>query len=631
MKKFLLSAFLISSLAYAAGTIPSANMGMPIPQVGVEPGPQWATDINNSLTIIDRHDHSPGSGVQVTPDGLNISKDLTFNGNNATLLRSSRYSAQGSPLAGASDLGAVYVSGVDLYYNDELGNQVRITQNGSVTGVSGSITGLVSPASASYSPGTQTFIWQSDVNQAANMDARSYILRNSTASPFGLTLEAPTLTSDYDITLPLLPASNSILSINTSGAITAGIGLFDQSTITSDGTTVKVPAGGITSTQIANNTIQAINIANHVIGLTQLDTTVLQWNSQTFTITQPSFNVRLASTANLGLAGLSAIDGVTPSGGDLILAKNQTTSSQDGVYVAASGGWSRSTSYNTFTLLNYAGVHVTAGTTNTGLNWFQQNVLTSLSDAQSWIQSGVYSFTVPANVNQLYELGIGGGGGGGGGASSALPGGGGGGAGSFGLYTTPVMAGNTLKVIVGFRGAGGAAATVGSSGQDTSITDSSLLINFMGGGGGGQGQGSGLDSVSAGGSSGSTFGGGGGGSSGPGGIAAGTAPASCTSGSFGGGGAGTSSGVAKSGGASFYTTARAIGGTIGGGGGGGGGGGSGFAAGGNGGNGNSVGIAAATANSGSGGGGGGGNNVGAGAIGGNGASGQVTIYWLGAP
>lgn len=617
MKKFLISALLISSLAYAQGIIPSANMGMPIPQVGVEPGPQWATNINNSLQIIDRHDHTPGNGVQITPDGINITKDLPFNGNNATLLRSSRYSAQGSPLSGSLDLGAVYVSGVDLYYNDELGNQVRITQNGSVTGVSGSITGLVSPASASYSPGTTTFIWQSDVNTAANMDFESAILRNGTASSFGLTLGAPTLTSDYAITLPLLPANNSLMSINTSGVITAGIGSFDQSTITSDGAVVKVPTGGITSTQIANNTIVAGNIANGAVGLPALASTVLQWNSQTFTITTPGFNVRIASTANLGLTGLAAIDGVTPVGGDLILAKNQTTSAQDGVYVAASGAWTRSTSYNTFTQLNYAGVHVTAGTANTGLNWFQNNILTSLSDNQSWSQSSTQPFTVPANVNQIYVLAIGGGGAGGAGGGSSTPAGGGGGAGVLGLVTSVVIPADIINITVGFKGVG--AATIGTlSGQNTVLSGTSVLLTFQGGGGGGSGGTSqdGLDSLSLGGQG--SSGGGGGGSTGQGVTARG--------GSNGAGGAGVTSGAGKSGGGSLYLAAKAAGGASQGGGGGG----SGFAIGGAGGTTNAAGSNAPTADSGAGGGGAGGGGASTSA-GGNGASGKVTIYWLGHP
>lgn len=53
---------------------------------------------------------------------------------------------------------------------------------------------------------------------------------------------------------------------------------------------------------------------------------------------------RIATTANLAaLSGLAAIDGVTPVAGDRILVKDQTTGSQNGIYVAASGAWARAT------------------------------------------------------------------------------------------------------------------------------------------------------------------------------------------------------------------------------------------------------------------------------------------------
>ena len=55
------------------------------------------------------------------------------------------------------------------------------------------------------------------------------------------------------------------------------------------------------------------------------------------------FVVRAASTTNLSsISGLSAIDGVTPVAGDFILLKNQSpTASQNGIWVAASGAWTR--------------------------------------------------------------------------------------------------------------------------------------------------------------------------------------------------------------------------------------------------------------------------------------------------
>ena len=52
-------------------------------------------------------------------------------------------------------------------------------------------------------------------------------------------------------------------------------------------------------------------------------------------------SVKAATTANITLSGTQTVDGVSLSVGDRVLVKNQTTSSQNGIYVVASGSWSR--------------------------------------------------------------------------------------------------------------------------------------------------------------------------------------------------------------------------------------------------------------------------------------------------
>ena len=53
-------------------------------------------------------------------------------------------------------------------------------------------------------------------------------------------------------------------------------------------------------------------------------------------------DVRILAAANVAaLTGLTAIDGVTPVAGDLILLVGQTTATQNGPWVAASGAWTR--------------------------------------------------------------------------------------------------------------------------------------------------------------------------------------------------------------------------------------------------------------------------------------------------
>lgn len=198
----------------------SPNMGLVVPTVSVDPGPDWANNLNASLGIIDQHNHSPGQGVFITPSGLDINADLPINLNNLTVVKTVNFSPLLVTLPGASpNLGCIYVAGNELIYNDESGNVVPITKTGSVNSGAGSITGLPSgTASASYSGGSQTFVWQSATNTPANMDFGSAILRNIVANSKGLTLNPPNaMGADFSLTLPSLPGLTSLVTLDPAG------------------------------------------------------------------------------------------------------------------------------------------------------------------------------------------------------------------------------------------------------------------------------------------------------------------------------------------------------------------------------------------------------------------------------
>lgn len=77
----------------------------------------------------------------------------------------------------------------------------------------------------------------------------------------------------------------------------------------------------------------------------------------------------VATTANIALTGLQTIDGVAVSAGTRVLVKNQTTTSENGIYIAAAGAWTRSTDTDTNGEVNGAMVTVTFGAVNTGTIW----------------------------------------------------------------------------------------------------------------------------------------------------------------------------------------------------------------------------------------------------------------------
>ena len=79
---------------------------------------------------------------------------------------------------------------------------------------------------------------------------------------------------------------------------------------------------------------------------------------------------RVASTANIAtLSGLLTVDGVTVAANDRVLVKNQSTASANGIYVAASGAWSRSNDALTGAQMLQATMYIEEGTTQADTAW----------------------------------------------------------------------------------------------------------------------------------------------------------------------------------------------------------------------------------------------------------------------
>ena len=84
----------------------------------------------------------------------------------------------------------------------------------------------------------------------------------------------------------------------------------------------------------------------------------------------PKQSVGAASTANIAtLSGLLTIDGVTLTAGERVLVKNQTTTSQNGIYVASATAWSRALDMDAWTEVPNAFVFVEEGSTQADTGW----------------------------------------------------------------------------------------------------------------------------------------------------------------------------------------------------------------------------------------------------------------------
>src|SRR5215813_4663889 len=147
---------------------------------------------------------------------------------------------------------------------------------------------------------------------------------------------------------------------------------------------IGVPPGAVSMNNQNLTNLAAPTVGSDAANKTYVDSAIngLSWKD----------TCRVASTANVVIAtgGLIAVDGVTVAVGDRVLLKNQTTASQNGIYVAASGAWTRSTDAAAPADILQAAVFVSEGTTQSDTAWVMttNSPITIDSTNLTWVQSG---------------------------------------------------------------------------------------------------------------------------------------------------------------------------------------------------------------------------------------------------
>lgn len=115
-------------------------------------------------------------------------------------------------------------------------------------------------------------------------------------------------------------------------------------------------------------------------------------------------SVRVATTANITLSGTQTIDGISVVAGDRVLVKDQTTQSQNGIYVVAAGAWARSTDADTISELAGSCVNVYSGTTNGGFRFDTDLKSTDTLGTTAVLFYRVYDSNDSATANTANKL-----------------------------------------------------------------------------------------------------------------------------------------------------------------------------------------------------------------------------------
>ena len=141
-----------------------------------------------------------------------------------------------------------------------------------------------------------------------------------------------------------LNITSSTINSTTIGATTPSTGVF---------TDIKTTTGQISTAPVANNDI---------VNKLYVDAIVQGLN--------PKAACKVGTTANITLSGLQTLDtSYTTVAGDRVLVKNQSTASQNGIYIASASAWTRAVDMDVWAEVPGAYTVILYGTTQGNTSW----------------------------------------------------------------------------------------------------------------------------------------------------------------------------------------------------------------------------------------------------------------------
>jgi hypothetical protein len=225
--------------------------------------------------------------------------------------------------------------------------------SGSVTGSSGSTTGNAATATA-LATGRTIAITGDLAYTSASFDGTG----NVTAAGTLATVATPGSTgSSTEIPIITINAKGLTTSISTA-AVVAPAGTLSGSTL----------ASGVTASSLTSlGTIANLTATAGTIATTPTASTDIANKLYVDTVAQgldAKASCLAATTANITLSGAQTIDGVSVVAGNRVLVKDQTAPEDNGIYLCASGAWTRTTDAATFDSLVSAFTFIEQGSTN---------------------------------------------------------------------------------------------------------------------------------------------------------------------------------------------------------------------------------------------------------------------------